>query len=894
MRFRITSVLQDSSLRRLLVAAIAFTLTLSNVGTVHAQSRVYSLDVVELTWPGAPAPAVTKQEVAASILGGVRDAWRLATEFDGMPKDSRFELSLGRVLKDSIPLVRKLSCDGGNFQSFVNEIREAAYKKLEISNVENRAVVILVPYAGCLWTGRATLGRVDNFGGGMVLQDTASSFVIAHEIGHLLGLGHSNLLRCSNGKPDGDWSSTCKAVEYGGAVDLMSNVENLDTLSIYHQWRLGLIKVDQIRTSWKNETIELREVASSSGLKGIFIKDGSATYWLEYRLNRVMTGYESGLVVYRTDPPPHQYIESPLSEGAVFGEPGIGITADMWMLNLGTYSYSPTGKATGSMTLSPNRTFTTFSGDVQISISPTLDSKTVKVVINRKPDVNAPPTPKIIPQAKWLSRESEILEAGYEDKESSIARFEARLNGQEVIQIAPSDKYTVATYLDPFNERKILRVNDLPEGEFSLSIRSIDVWGNSSEWSTPEQTTVDRSGPVFGTGLEIVSFSKGKTRFALRDFRDLGVGLCATKLFNNRGFALGASFESQSPAFNLEQLETLEANFESFDCLGNGITGNIKLTSTFKELGGSRRTGKWIETKVDNQDGLKCVGRCTVSVTARDQVAIVFGGGGADLLLSSKPIAKIPSVIEERLRIGANLAIGDRSKVLRISGRDFTIYGLIQSKLNVTQSEMASRQRPQIDYSLSDPEQKILSGFGFNQDDFSNIWSIQPMERGTTLMDPTLDLCGFNYQSEQNRQTRRQLIATSRNSPYIFLSSEVVRYRNKDAATFALSEVKSAYSRCRESGGAVENGVLVEYKFLPLNDTNTSLVDTSKRVLVHAQIGSGGLTRHLLGFYQFHEEMFTGLYIVKSGETGFEVNEIKDWLFTASVFANRLLYSKTL
>lgn len=62
----------------------------------------------------------------------------------------------------------------------------------------------------------------------------------------------------------------------------------------------------------------------------------------------------------------------------------------------------------------------------------------------------------------------------------------------------------------------------------------------------------------------------------------------------------------------------------------------------------------------------------------------------------------------------------------------------------------------------------------------------------------------------------------------------------------------------------------------------------SSRVLVRAQIGTGVSARQLLAFYQFKGEIFTGLYVVKGGEVGFDDAEVKRWFEAASLMATRL------
>jgi hypothetical protein len=163
------------------------------------------------------------------------------------------------------------------------------------------------------------------------------------------------------------------------------------------------------------------------------------------------------------------------------------------------------------------------------------------------------------------------------------------------------------------------------------------------------------------------------------------------------------------------------------------------------------------------------------------------------------------------------------------------------------------------------------------------------MDRGTTLLDPTLDLCSAIYTSESGRQYRRQVLASKPGSPYLFLSSEVVKYKDKSAADAALTELISNYQACVKNKGGIErDGTFIDYTFTPMPKSDLELVPESSRVLVRAQIGKGASARQLLAFYQFREELFTGLYIVKAGEVGYSDSETKRWFEVAAVMAERL------
>jgi hypothetical protein len=263
--------------------------------------------------------------------------------------------------------------------------------------------------------------------------------------------------------------------------------------------------------------------------------------------------------------------------------------------------------------------------------------------------------------------------------------------------------------------------------------------------------------------------------------------------------------------------------------------------------------------------------------------------GEANVLLSGKNTAKIPNSNLRALRTGATVDIGPSTRVLRITGSRFTLIGIANINLEISNLKEKARTPVVMDPSLEEPIQRSMAKYGFNGEDFSNDWQVLPMARGTTLEDPTLDLCSATYKSEAGRQHRRQVSISRVGTPYLFLSSEVVKYKDVKSAEAALSELRANYEACMKNKGGVErDGTFLEYSFVSFPKLDVSLVPENNRVLVRAQLGKGQSARQLLAFYQFRGEMFTGLYIVTEGEKPLGDAEVKRWSEAASIFAQRL------
>lgn len=853
--------------------------------SVMADESPRFIDVVRVNWNLEPGKVILK-EVVASLQNSAIPYWNF--ELSKRMQTSR-TLTLGEVFEDDLTLEKLADCSGLAATRFIDRVKfQIASRKNRVNDLNNRYLVIIVPRINCVWEAISSLNPVNDWKGGMILNGDFSNFIITHELGHALGIGHSNLLRCLNGAQDGPWSSNCTAIEYGGSIDVMGNVETSSPLSTYHQWRIGLLEPNEVKQSWLSESIELTASDTYGGTRAIFLRDGNATYWVEYRRSREGAPYSPGLIIFRTDPPSPSVIESPNPEDRFGFEPGLAVSTDIWMLNLDSYQYSSTGRASGSMSLQKNKSVSFFSGNITIETSLNVNDQKITVKITRRPDNNPPPTPLLTDASTWRFPQEEIVAKGYEDRESTIKSFEAQIDGKVMPIDSELDVSTTPTYLDPFLTRRTVYQKNLPEGRYNLAIRAIDIWGNKSPWSSSINVLIDRGLPIVKSDSIVTGVTSDLIDISLSSIKDEGSNLCSTQIANDLGFILQKSSKKVAPNFLFKKNTTSKNSIYTFDCLGNGVTGDFSLTNVYSPATLMKRTGKWTTSKLI-EGALTCEGKCTASLSVTGRVSALVGEGNPALALTGKLVANIAASSIKQLRNGATIDVGPRKKVLRISGSNFTLVGFVSVDLSITNLQSVARLTGATDASISDPLQQNMSRFGINGEDFSSGWTVLPMPRGTTLQDPTLDLCSASYKSELGRQYRRQVSVTNPTMNYVFLSSEVVKYKDLSSSQTALAELKSNFSECVKNKGGIESsGTFVDYSFSSIPTSSVKLVDENSRVLVRAQIGKGASARQLLAFYQFNGEMFTGLYVVRAGEIGFADSEVMNWFDVASILAQRL------
>ena len=841
------------------------------------------IDVVSVTWPGASAPAGDVNEIAKVIDTEVNADWKKFTTLYGDTKDRTISFVSGKVLAEPISLVSKMACSGYAASDFLSSIRPEAYERLGVSDYSKRYLVVIAPNAGCVWSGRAPMGGATSVSGMLVLHDSASSFVITHELGHTFGLGHSNFLRCDNAANDGAWSDTCKAVEYGGTVDVMGNVNTSSPLNTFHQWRMGYLDDSQVKQIWQSEVINLAPSDFANGIRAIYIRDGKAAYWVEYRRKLEGVGYKPGLVIFRLDPPPISSIVSPNPEDSFAAEFGSALGTDVWMLNLDNYQYRDSRSVSGSMSA---LTATTYSGNVSFSA---VASETGAVVtINKKTDNAAPPVPPIVPVEQWRSPSMTIIKSEYEDADTAIAGFEAQIDGAvQSVKASPIDGW-VPTYLNPFFTPKTLYLRDLPEGSYNFALRAIDIFGNKSDWSPTIKVVIDRAHPLVTNDFVVNAISSNEVSLQWAGVTDTGSGICQVNIVDEEGLMIQSSSVKNAPVFKVSTGATLTGTAQVFDCIGNGMRGDLSLRASLVLADKSSKTGKWSPAGAAYGAGaIKCIGKCSASLSVRGKNNVLVGTGAATVAIGNKTVATIADSKVAKLRVGASIDTGASKKVVRVSGSNFVLIGLSSFTSTIGSFKEFDKGLERDDPSLSDSKQGILAKYGFRSSDFGQEWTVLPMQKGTTLEDPSLDLCNGVFASEKERIERRQVIATKEGSTFAFLSTEVVRYSSAAAASAAQRELVKVLADCKINKGYTNAaGTLVPYDFKALNNIPAGVVSESNLVFVYTNIDSGANTRTLLGFYQFNGDIFTGLYVMNTA--GFSDAQVAKWLKVAVTMATRL------
>ena len=307
------------------------------------------IDVVSINWPGAPALETNLEQLRSVVNNYTIGYWQ---------RQANIEFSDGITDFNQIKMNTEAPCNGDATVTYMSQIA-AKFYSLHNLDPHQRYLFVLMPKltGDCVWAAKSFVGDFHTPYGMTILQDSIQPNVITHELGHSLGLGHTNLMTCPSA-PDGDWGN-CQNNEYQGAIDMMSNLNIQGPLNIYDKWRIHAVDELFIKSVKTTGDYNLYPTNLDADTQGLYIRDGRAVYWIEFRL--AIDGYAKGLAIYRSDTPANSTkVISPNSEYT--GKYASEQSGDIWLLNLNNFEYSdtPMGSPTGW-------DFKNYTGNIKIS-----------------------------------------------------------------------------------------------------------------------------------------------------------------------------------------------------------------------------------------------------------------------------------------------------------------------------------------------------------------------------------------------------------------------------------------------------------------------------------------------------------------------------------------------
>jgi hypothetical protein len=197
--------------------------------------------------------------------------------------------------------------------------------------------------------------------------------VVAHELGHNMGLHHASSYSCTSGGTAVAISANCTTDEYGDLYDVMG--DDAYHNNAWHLWQLGVLKAGNVQTVTTNGTYTIDSTASRGGTNLLRIRRPGTTRYYDLSLRSPSGVFDD----FASDDPIAQ---------------GISIHTDLdpsqikQSLLIDTTPGSSGGFADASLT--PGRTFA--DGDISVTtVSVVAGVATVQVNVTPAPPADSTP-----------------------------------------------------------------------------------------------------------------------------------------------------------------------------------------------------------------------------------------------------------------------------------------------------------------------------------------------------------------------------------------------------------------------------------------------------------------------------------------------------------------------
>ena len=161
---------------------------------------------------------------------------------------------------------------------------QLAQQAAGVSDVAYQHAVFVFPAVGaCLWAGQAEIG-----GRYVWINGAFEARVLAHELGHNLGLAHAGGLYCTSGATAVILSSTCDARNhaYDDPFDAMGRAPVVRQMSMQHKLELRLLPSAAVKVVGASGDYRLAPMETlTPGLPELLRipKPGGGSYYVEYR-----------------------------------------------------------------------------------------------------------------------------------------------------------------------------------------------------------------------------------------------------------------------------------------------------------------------------------------------------------------------------------------------------------------------------------------------------------------------------------------------------------------------------------------------------------------------------------------------------------------------------------